>query len=105
MARVQRMATFQGPRGTRDFLPDEMAVRNTVERAVRATCESYGYQQIQTPTFELYDLFAARSGEEITESMFTFASHAGRYALRPELTAPLCRLVPNRERARCPPSH
>jgi histidyl-tRNA synthetase len=96
------MATFQGPRGTRDFLPDEMAVRNTVERAVRATFESYGYQQIQTPTFELYDLFAARSGEEIRESMFTFASDAGRYALRPELTAPVCRLVANGELNRFP---
>src|SRR5438270_6487059 len=96
------MATFQGPRGTRDFLPDEMAVRNQVERAVRATFESYGYQQIQTPTFELYDLFAARSGEEIRESMFTFASDAGRYALRPELTAPVCRLVANGELTRFP---
>src|SRR6266550_7165258 len=87
------MATFQGPRGTRGFLPDEMAVRNNIERAVRATFESYGYQQIQTPTFELYDLFAARSGEEIRESMFTFAADAGRYALRPELTAAVCRVV------------
>ncbi len=96
------MRTFHGPRGTRDFLPDEMAVRNHVERAARATFESYGYQQVQTPTFEQYDLFAARSGEEIRESMFTFASDAGRYALRPELTAPVCRLVANDELARFP---
>jgi histidyl-tRNA synthetase len=70
-----------------------MVVRNHVERTIRATFESFGFQQIQTPTFETFDLFAARSGEEIRESMFTFASDAGRYALRPELTAPVCRLV------------
>ena len=87
------MDRFEVPRGTRDFLPDEMVVRNHVERVVRETFESFGFQHIQTPTFESFDLFAARSGEEIRESMFTFASDAGRYALRPELTAPVCRLV------------
>jgi histidyl-tRNA synthetase len=87
------MARYQVPRGTRDFLPAEMAVRNHVEQRVRAAFESYGFQQIQTPIFEQYELLAARSGEEIKESMFTFASDAGRYALRPELTSPVCRLV------------
>lgn len=87
------MAKYQAPRGTRDFLPREMAVRNHVEKIVRAAFESYGFQQIQTPIFEQYELLAARSGEEIKESMFTFASDAGRYALRPELTSPVCRLV------------
>lgn len=87
------METFDAPRGTRDFLPDQMAVRNHVERVVRDTFESFGYQQVQTPTFEQYELLAARSGEEIKESMFTFASDAGRYALRPELTSPVCRIV------------
>ncbi len=87
------MDRFHVPRGTRDFPPDEMVVRNYVERVVRDTFESFGFQQIQTPTFESFDLFAARSGEEIRESMFIFASDAGRYALRPELTAPVCRLV------------
>jgi histidyl-tRNA synthetase len=87
------MAKYQAPRGTRDFLPQEMAVRNHVERSVRAAFELYGFQQIQTPMFEQYELLAARSGEEIKESMFTFASDAGRYALRPELTSPVCRLV------------
>jgi histidyl-tRNA synthetase len=70
-----------------------MVVRNHVETSVRHTFESYGFQPIQTPVFEQYDLLAARSGEEIKESMFTFASDAGRYALRPELTSPVCRLI------------
>src|SRR3954470_8765530 len=87
------MAKYQAPRGTRDFLPAEMVVRNHVETVVRKAFESYGFQQVQTPIFEQYDLLAARSGEEIKESMFTFASDAGRYALRPELTSPVCRLI------------
>src|SRR5690606_10258411 len=87
------MESFDAPRGTRDFLPDQMAVRNHVERVVKETFASYGFQQVQTPTFEQYELLAARSGEEIKESMFTFASDAGRYALRPELTSPVCRII------------
>jgi histidyl-tRNA synthetase len=87
------MVKYQLPRGTRDFLPDEMVARNHVERVVRRTFESYGFQPIQTPTFEQFELLAARSGDEIKESMFTFASDAGRYALRPELTSPVCRMV------------
>jgi histidyl-tRNA synthetase len=70
-----------------------MVVRLHVEATVRAAFESYGFQPIQTPIFEQFELLAARSGEEIKESMFTFASDAGRYALRPELTSPVCRLV------------
>ncbi len=91
------MSKYQAPRGTRDFLPRDMALRNHVEKVVRAAFESYGFQQIQTPIFEQYELLAARSGEEIKESMFTFASDAGRYALRPELTSPVCRLVASDE--------
>lgn len=87
------MAKFDLPRGTRDFLPTEMIVRNHVEAYLRATVAQYGFQQIQTPIFEQFELLAARSGEEIRESLFTFASDAGRYALRPELTSPVCRLM------------
>lgn len=87
------MIRFEPPRGTRDFLPPEMIIRNHVEQTVRSVFESYGFQPIQTPIFENYDLLAARAGQEICESMFTFASDAGRYALRPELTSPVCRLV------------
>lgn len=87
------MDRFQPPRGTRDFLPAEMFVRNRVESIVRSTFESYGFQQVQTPIFEQYKLLAARAGEEIQKTMFTFLPEEGLYALRPELTSPVCRLV------------
>lgn len=81
------------PRGTRDFPPAEMALRSHVQAVLHDTFESFGFQRVQTPTFESFELFAARAGEEILESMFTFASDAGRYALRPELTSPVCRMA------------
>ena len=96
------MVTYKRPTGTRDFLPGEMSVRNFVERVIRETFEAHGFQQIQTPTFEEFDLLGARSGEEIKEQMFTFVSDNVEYALRPELTAPVCRLVATGELDRFP---
>ena len=88
------METFEKPAGTIDFLPEQMVQRNFVENIVRETFETYGYAQVQTPLFESFALLSAQSGEEIRHKMFTFVgSDRVDYALRPELTAPVCRLI------------
>ncbi|MBU2617165.1 MAG: ATP phosphoribosyltransferase regulatory subunit, partial [Euryarchaeota archaeon] len=56
---------MQKPRGTHDFLPSEMAKRRFIENIMRQTVENWGYQEIQTPTFENLKLFTLRSGETI----------------------------------------
>ena len=90
------MEKFDKPAGTNDFLPEQMVQRNFVENVVRETFETYGYAQVQTPLFESFALLSAQSGEEIRHKMFTFVgSDRVDYALRPELTAPVCRLIAN----------
>ena len=90
------MEKFTKPTGTDDFLPEQMVQRNYVENVVRETFESYGYAQIQTPLFESFALLSAQSGEEIRHKMFTFVGpDRVDYALRPELTAPVGRLIAN----------
>ena len=90
------MEKFTKPAGTNDFLPEQMVQRNFVENIVRETFESYGYAQIQTPLFESFALLSAQSGEEIRHKMFTFVGpDRVDYALRPELTAPVCRIIAN----------
>ena len=92
------MEKFDRPAGTNDFLPEQMAQRNFVENIVREIFESYGYAQVQTPLFESFALLSAQAGEEIRHKMFTFVgSDRVDYALRPELTAPVCRLIANGE--------
>ena len=92
------MEKFEKPAGTNDFLPAQMVQRNFVEKVVRETFETYGYAQVQTPLFESFALLSAQSGEEIRHKMFTFVgSDRVDYALRPELTAPVCRLIANGE--------
>ena len=84
---------MERPRGTRDFLPEEMAKRRGIEDAMRSTALGFGYGEVQTPTFEHTDLFVARSGEKIVDEMYVFEDKGGRsLSLRPELTAAVMRL-------------
>ncbi len=84
------------PRGTRDFLPDEMEKRRRVERVMREIAEKFGYREISTPTFEHLELFTMKSGEGIIDEMYVFKDKSGRdLALRPELTAPVMRMYVN----------
>ena len=83
---------FQVPRGTRDFIPEEMQKRRYLEQTMTATFTSFGYGEIQTPTFETLELFTAKSGDTIINELYAFTDKGGReLALRPELTAPVIR--------------
>ncbi|BDZ69311.1 histidine--tRNA ligase [Methanobacterium ferruginis] len=87
---------LQKPRGTRDFLFEEMKERKLVENTMRKVFETYGYQEIKTPIFEDLSLFTLKSGEGIIEEIYHFQDKGGRdLALRPELTAPVARLYLN----------
>jgi histidyl-tRNA synthetase len=87
---------IQRPRGTRDFLFDEMRLRKHVESTLRRIFEAYGYQEIKTPLFEDLALFTMKSGDGIMGQIYHFQDKGGRdLALRPELTAPVARLYIN----------
>lgn len=85
---------LQPPRGFEDLLPEQMAFKRRIEEEIRKCFVKFGYQEIETPTLEYYDLFEAKSGEEIRERMFVFLDkHERKVVLRPEMTAPVARLV------------
>ncbi len=87
---------LQKPRGTRDFLPDEMEARRMIEWRMREIARRWGYREVCTPEFEDLDLFTMRSGEGIIEEMYVFEDKGGRkLALRPEITAPVIRMYVN----------
>jgi histidyl-tRNA synthetase len=82
------------PRGMDDTLPEEMKIKRWIEEEIRNCFFLYGYEEIETPTIEFYELFEAKSGEEIRERMFVFEDkHKRKMVLRPEMTAPVARLV------------
>jgi histidyl-tRNA synthetase len=87
---------LQKPRGTRDFLPDEMEARRAVEWRLREVARRWGYREVCTPEFEDLELFTMRSGEGIVEEMYVFEDKGGRkLALRPEITAAVIRMYIN----------
>jgi histidyl-tRNA synthetase len=87
---------LQKPRGTRDFLPDEMEARRTIEWLMREVARRWGYREVCTPEFEDLELFTMRSGEGIIEEMYVFLDKGGRrLALRPEITASVIRMYIN----------
>ncbi len=99
------MLNTSPPPATRDLLPEDTSLRRHLESSFVRTAESYGFEEIATPMFERADLFAARSGREIKSSLLTFHCDHEEYALRPEMTAPVCRLVASGALADRPTPH
>ena len=88
------MQILTHPRGTRDFYPEEMALREHIFTSWDRTCQRYGFEKFDAPLFEHLDLFTQKSGEEIEKQLYTFKDKSGRWlALRPEITPSLARMV------------
>ncbi len=93
------MSRIKTVKGTREFYPEEMALRNYIYDKVRAASQSFGYQEYDGPFIETIDLYAAKSGEELVKKQsFTFQDRGGEFVtLRPELTPSLARMIAARQ--------
>jgi histidyl-tRNA synthetase len=87
-------------KGTRDFYPEDMAVRNWIYRKMREVSELFGYVEFDGPFLERIDLYAAKSGEELVkEQAFVFPDRGGELiTLRPELTPSLARMIAQKQK-------
>lgn len=80
------------PRGTRDWRGPELDAQLRVEDACAQVFTRFGCEPVRPPSFEDFALLESRYGAAIRERLFTF--HADReYALRPDLTGPVARMV------------
>ena len=86
-------------KGTRDFYPDQMAIRRWMFDIIRKVSTQFGYLEYDGPCIEFIDLYAAKSGEELVkEQSFVFTSRGGEdLTLRPELTPTLARMVAQKQ--------
>jgi histidyl-tRNA synthetase len=91
---MSQRRTFQAPKGTRDFYPEELLRRRYIAEQWRAASIRHGFDEIDGPTFEHAELYTVKSGEGILSELFSFTREGGddRYALRPEFTPTLARL-------------
>ena len=84
----------QRPRGTRDFTPAAMKRRLALEHLLEDVAQRHGFDRVQTPVFESLDLFTAKSGQGVIDQLYAFTDKGDRpLTLRPELTAPVMRMV------------
>lgn len=90
---------IQTPKGTKDFLPDDVKKKRYIENQLSRLYESYGYQEIITPTIEFFDALAQGNGSHMAENMYRFFDREGHaLALRPDVTTPIARVVATRYR-------
>jgi histidyl-tRNA synthetase len=87
-------------KGTRDFYPEDMAVRNWIYQKMREVSELFGYVEFDGPLLERIELYAAKSGEELVkEQAFVFPDRGGDLiTLRPELTPSLARMIAQKQK-------
>ena len=52
------------PKGTRDFSPEQVAKRNYIFNTIRNSFERFGFQPIETPSFENSETLLGKYGEE-----------------------------------------
>lgn len=82
------------PRGTRDFYPAEMRVRNWLFGKWRQVSLGHGFEEYDAPVMESEALYIRKAGEEVTQQLYNFDDKQGRrMALRPEMTPSLARMV------------
>jgi len=93
--KASRTGNIRSPRGTRDFYPDEMLRRRYIESMWREVATRHGFEEIDGPRFEHLDLYTIKSGDGIVSELFSFQREGGDdiYALRPEFTPTLARMV------------
>ena len=90
-----QILSTQPYKGTRDFYPDDMRLRNWFFGKIRRSLELSAYEEYNGPMLESLDIYIAKSGEEIANKQtYNFADRGGRMvAIRPEMTPSVARIV------------
>ena len=84
----------QGVRGTRDFYPEDMRLRNWLFDNFTIASLSHGFEEYDAPVLEHEELYTRKQGEEITKQLYNFQDKGNRdVSLRPEMTPSLARMV------------
>ena len=80
-------------KGTRDYLPDQMMIRDQAFQIIRRVFKSHGAVEIDTPVFELKDTLTGKYGED-SKLIYDLADQGGELlALRYDLTVPFARFL------------
>ncbi len=94
-AKMQEELVIQTVRGMRDILPGDQPYWQQIRKVLEKRSIEYGFSRIDTPLVEFENIFARPIGEGtdiVDKEMYTFRTKGGdQVALRPEMTASICR--------------
>lgn len=80
------------PEGVRDIYAEECARRHRVQARLCESFHRYGYQDIETPTLEFFDIFRKERGSVDTREMYKFFDRENNtLVLRPDMTPSIAR--------------
>ena len=82
-------------KGTRDYYPADMRVRNYIFNTWHRVCRQHGYEEYAAPLLEPIELYAAKTGQEIVnDQTYVFTDRGDRkVVIRPEMTPSISRMV------------
>lgn len=82
------------PDGVRDIYNEECRRKNHIQDVLHRVLYSYGYEDIQTPTFEYFDVFSREVGTVPSKELYKFFDREGNtLVLRPDVTPSIARAV------------
>lgn len=82
------------PEGVRDIYNAECEKKLALEGRLHRRLHLYGFQDIQTPSFEFFDTFSKERGTVSSKDMYKFFDRDGNtLVLRPDMTPPIARCV------------
>ncbi len=80
------------PEGVRDIYNEECEKKLVLQEKLHHVLKQYGYQDIQTPMFEFFDVFGKERGSVISKEMYKFFDREGNtLVLRPDITPSIAR--------------
>lgn len=80
------------PEGVRDIYNKECETKLALQKKLNTVLHLYGFKDIQTPTFEYYDVFREEIGSTSTQELYKFFDREGNIlALRPDITPSIAR--------------
>jgi ATP phosphoribosyltransferase regulatory subunit len=80
------------PEGVRDIYNSECARKLVLQNRLRDVCTKYGYNDIQTPTLEFFDVFNKERGSVPSNEMFKlFDRYGNTLVMRPDMTPSIAR--------------
>ena len=87
-------------KGTRDFYPEDMYIRQHIFDMWSRVMRRYGYEAYDAPLLEPIEVYAAKSGQElVNDQTYRFIDRGGReVAIRPEMTPSISRMVAARRK-------